>query len=103
MTQLAKLANKADEILALPEQIANLQAMALGLEEEVTKQLARVALYESQVEALRNKLHAYCVLTGDLKNAPEGCLRDRVRRLEEAMELEPLDVPEGAWKVEAGG
>jgi len=100
-TKLAKLAEKADTLLALPEQIENLQALALALEEEVKKQAARILLYDSQVEALKAKLNAYCILTGDLQNQPEGCLRDRVKRLENASELDPTDVADGAWTEEA--
>lgn len=103
MTKLAQIAQRADEILKLPEQVENLQALALKLEEEVKKQAALVLLYESQVTALRNKLHAYCVLTGDLKNKPEGCLRDRVHRLEGASELDHIDVPEDSWIIDQAG
>jgi hypothetical protein len=104
MSKLAELAQKADELLKMPEQVENLQALMLQLEDTVKKQAALIVLYESQVTAMRNKLHAYCILTGDLQNAPEGCLRDRVRRLEGASELDPIDVPEDSWlRDQAGG
>lgn len=103
MSKLAELAQKADEILKLPEQVEHLQELSLQLEKEVKRQAALVVLYESQVTALRNKLHAYCVLLGDLQNRPEGCLRDRVNRLEGASELDHIDVPKDAWILDQAG
>ncbi len=103
MSKLASLAQKADEILKLPEQVENLQALALKLEDEVKKQAALIVLYESQVTAMRNKLHAYCILMGDLNDQPPGCVRDRLLRLERKLKMDHIDVPKDSWILDQAG
>ena len=85
------------KILGLPDRIEKLRDLILQIKESAKDQIELVERHAQNVIALRNKLQAYCILTGDLQNKPEGCLRDRVTRIEKHLGLEPLDVPEGSW------
>jgi hypothetical protein len=46
----------------------------------------------TRYRAMAQKLHAYCVLLGDLNNQPPNCLRDRVSTLEDDLGFCEKDV-----------
>ena len=77
-----KETKKAPRAPSLARVVQSLQEKVEHLEAQVFREQEMVAIYESQIVTLRDKLQAVCLLVGDLANKPDGCLRDRVARLE---------------------